>query len=234
VTSMRSLSAAGILGLVVGVVAAILDDFPRQEEVIPILPKATLSGETRRLEVEYPAAASRKPYLVLDLTLSRLDYRISGVTTKSIPFRIESIRAGGGEARVSLDRLALLTLYDRGAPPEVIHPPDPNAPVDPLKDPKIFPPDPPTDYTLLFDVPVKIRIEGDKPKNVRGAIRGFGRTWLDWFRGRGRMTGGAAQIRIRLPSVRAQEIYRALYREEKVLVVGIGEGGDRSTKLTGR
>jgi len=232
---MRSLPAAGILGLVVGVGAAILHNFPRQEEVIPTPPKATLSGETRRLEVEYPAAASRKPYLVLDLTLSRLDYRISGVTTKSIPFRIESIRAAGGGVGVSSDRLALLTLYDRGAPPEVIHPPDPNAPVDPLKDPKIFPPDPPTDYTLSFDLPVKIRVEGNKPKNVRGAIRGLGRTWLDWFRGRGRVTGGAARIRIRLPSDRAQEIYRALYREEKVLVVGLREGRDRTdTKLTGR
>ena len=183
----------------------------------------TLAETTRRLEVEYPLAESRKPYLVLDLSASRLDYRISGVTTKSIPLRVDSIRTPRGRADIGSGRLKLLTLHDRGAPPEVIRPPDPSAPVDPLKDPKIFPPDPPTDYTLSFDQPVRIRIQGEGSGGVADALRGAGKTIRERLGAGGGGSHELAMLRVRVSAGRAQEIYRALFQGEKVLVLGFGE-----------
>lgn len=183
----------------------------------------TLAETTHRLEVEVPLAESRKPYLVLDLAASRLDYRISGVTTKSIPFRVDSIRPPRGRAEIGSGRLRLLTLHDRGAPPEVIRPPDPSAPVDPLRDPKIFPPDPPTDYTLSFDQPVKIRIQGEGSGGVADALRGAGKTIRDRFAAGSGRSQELSMLRLHVSTERAQEIYRALFQGEKVLVLGLGQ-----------
>ncbi|MCI0568409.1 MAG: hypothetical protein L0Z52_09525 [Acidobacteria bacterium] len=185
--------------------------------------KPSLEQETRRLEVEYPLALSRKPYLILDLLNSRLDYRLGGMTIKSLPIQIESIRERGKKGVLAPGRSTLLSIEDRGAPPEVIIPPDPNKPVDPLEDPKLFPPDPPTDFTLLFDHPVKVRFLGEKEGGWKSKMQGVGRavsTWLPWGPGAGRKE---IRVQLRLPAERAQEVYRALYRDEKVLVLGLGE-----------
>lgn len=180
-----------------------------------------LAQDTRRLQMELPLAASRKPYLVLDLVSSRLHYRISGMTPKTIPFKIDSIRGRFGYRPLAPQAMTLLVLKGRGAPREVIRPPDPDKPEDPLKDPSIFPPDPPTDYTLTFDRPVKIRILGEKKEGWRVRLAFMERTIRRWL-GRGR---GKAETRIllRLPASRAQEIYRGLYRGEKILVLGAQE-----------
>ncbi len=179
----------------------------------------SLEEETRRLEVELPLAASRKPYLILDLTSSRLIYRISGMTPKVIPFRIDSVKDSRGLLLPDPAKLTLLVLKERGAPREVIQPPDPDNPVEPLKDPKIFPPDPPTDYILSFDHPVKIRILGEKDKGWTDHFLSAGKTirrWLGRDRARERV-----RIQVRLPAVKAQEVYRGLYRGEKILLLGV-------------
>ena len=181
----------------------------------------SLEQETRRLEVELPLAASRKPYLILDLTSSRLTYRISGLTPKIIPFRIDSIRGSEGPLVPEQGGLTLLTLEERGAPREVIKPPDPDKPVEPLKDPKIFPPDPPPDYILSFDRPMKIRILGEKDQGWKDRFISVGKTVHRWFgKGRGKER---TRIQLRLPAEKAQEIYRGLYRGEKILLLGVEE-----------
>jgi hypothetical protein len=183
----------------------------------------SLEQETRQLETEYPLALTKKPYLILDLLNSRLDYRLSGVTIKSLPIRIESIRDHGKKGSLKPGRSTLVTIEDRGAPPEVIVPPDPNKPVDPLEDPKLFPPAPPTDFTLLFDLPVKVRILGEKQEGWKARMQGVGRTvsdWLPWGPGAGK---GEIRVQLRLPSAQAQEVYRALYHDEKVLILGVGQ-----------
>src|SRR5262249_20714695 len=116
---------------------------------------------------------------------------------------------------------ALLSIEDRGAPVEIIVPPDPTKPVDPLKDPKLFPPDPPSDFTLLFDQPFKVRVFGEKAGEWSMSSMGKRfQEWLPWGPGGGRKE---TRIQLRLPAERAQEIYRQLYRGEKVLIVGAGE-----------
>jgi len=185
--------------------------------------KPTLSQETDLLEMEYTLALSKKPYLILNLLDSRLDYRLGGMTLKSLPLEVDSIRERGRTSLPEPGRLTLLSVEDRGAPPEVIVPPDPDKPVDPLKDPKLFPPDPPTDYTLLFDRPFKLRVFGERQEGWRSTMEGVGRAvvhWLPWGPGRG---SSETRIQVRVPAAEAQEIYRALFRLERVLVVGIGE-----------
>ncbi len=214
----KSLLAAAIFGFAAGGVYAFL--LGARGGFLPAAPP-TLGEETQRLETELSLAAAKKPYLVLDLVNSRLDYRLSGMTTKSIPFRVDSIRDKGKDGRIEAGRLALLSIEDRGAPVEIIVPPDPAKPVDPLKDPKLFPPDPPSDFTLLFDRPFKVRMVGEKSEGW--SMSGMGlrfKEWLPWGPGGGRKE---TRVQLRLPAERAQEIYRALYRGEKVLVVGLGE-----------
>ncbi|PYQ13040.1 MAG: hypothetical protein DMH00_05335 [Acidobacteria bacterium] len=206
------LALGGLVGYLAGAKVAYL----------PVAGKSTLEQETLRLETEYPLAVTKKPYLILDLLHSRLDYRISGLTTKSIPFQIDSLRERGREGGLEGAKWMILSLADRGAPPEKIIPPDPNKPLDPLKDPKLFPPDPPTDFTLVFDRSVKVRFFGEKDAGWKGTVQGVGRTvreWLPWGPGAG---GQEIRVQLRLPAARAQEIYRALYRGETVLVLGLG------------
>jgi len=211
------------VGLIAGIGLAIF--LGERQDYLPRRLKPSLNEETRRLEAELPLAASKKPYLVLDLLSSRLEYRISGMTPKVIPFQIASLGGLTREERLSPGRVTLMELTDRGAPPEVIVPPDPNKPPDPLKDPKLFPPDPPTDYTLVFDRPMTIRIVGEKPGGWTSGLDRVGKSLRSWAR---RPSGGRQiRIQIRLPADKVQEIYRGLYRGEKVLVFGIGDGENK-------
>jgi hypothetical protein len=215
-----ALFAAALLGLGLGAAATFVTK--EKPPYAPRTGKETLEEAIQRLESELPLSTTRKPYLILDLLGSRLDYRISGITAKSIAFRIDSIRKRGVQTRPEPTKMMILRVEDRGAPPEVIIPPDPDKPVDPLKDPKLFPPDPPTDFTLILDHGTKVRFLGQKGT---GWMEGMGRAvkdWLPWGPGSGRME---TQIQILLPAERAQEIYRALYRDERVLVMGLGDPG---------
>ncbi len=197
---------------------------PSPRKIFESASPGTLAERTRLVEMEYPLAASRKPYLLLNLPAGRLDFRISGVTAKSIPVRVEGIESGRAGGEIGSNRLTLLTLRDRGAPPDVIHPPDPNVPVDPLKDPRVFPPDPPTEYKLSFEPPtVQVRIKGIGGRGVQEVVRTAGSLFRGLLEGRGGSQQKRAWIGIRVPTERAQEIYRALYRGEKVVVVGFGE-----------
>ncbi len=206
-------------GLLAAGIAVALTVNLRRPDYAPREAKPTLEEDTRRLEAELPLAQSKKPYLILDLPASRLVYRISGYTPKTISVRIDSIRGPGGYRPLAPGELVLLALEERGAPREVIKPPDPNQPVDPLKDPKIFPPDPPTDYVLSFDRPVKIRIMGEKQEGWRERLGSLGKSLRRWMgRGSGK---GEIRIQLRLPAEKAQEIYRALYRGEKILLLGV-------------
>ena len=220
-SSRGALLSAVLAGLLLGSVAAYWSG--RRGYAVPG-GRPTLDQETRRLELEYPLAASKKPYLILDLLDARLDYRLSGMTLKSIPFQIDSIVKQGKEGALGQGEHLLLQIEDRGAPPEVIVPPDPNQPVDPLKDPKLFPPDPPSDFTLLFNRPVKVRFLGIKEEGWKERVQGVGRAvkgWLPWGPGGGKQE---TRIQLSLPAGEAQEIYRALYRSESVLVLGISSG----------
>ena len=193
----------------------------RRPDYRPREAEPTLEQETRRLEVEQPLASSREPYLILDLLSSRLVYRISGMTPKIIPFKIDSIRGPQGPLIPDQGALTLLILEERGAPREVITPPDPDNPVEPLKDPKIFPPDPPTDFILSFDRPLKLRILGEKDQGWRDRVTSMGKTVRRWF-GKGQ-DQGRTRIQLRFPAERAQEIYRGLYQGERILVLGLEE-----------
>jgi hypothetical protein len=212
---------AGLAVLLVIGLAAVLMVVLGRPDYTPRETRPTVEQETRRLETELPLAASRMPYLVVDLLSSRIIYRISGLSPKTIPFRIDSIRGKQGRMALAQEGQSLLVLQGRGAPREIIKPPDPNQPVDPLKDPKIFPPDPPKSYTLSFEGPVTIEIVGEKEGGWKDRLATFARSFRKWLgRGRG---NGKVQIRLRLPAARAQEIYRGLYRGEKVLLLGLEE-----------
>ena len=201
----------------------------RRPDYTPRKAPPTLEQETLRLEAELPLASTRKPYLILDLVSSRLIYRISGMTPKEISFRIDSIRGPGEWIAIDPGGLSILMLEGRGAPREVIRPPDPDKPLDPLKDPKIFPPDPPTDYILSFDRPVKVRILGEKEAGWKDRLGLMGKAVRQWF-GTGRGRGGL-RIQLRLPAERAQEIYRGLYHGEKLLVLGLEESSPQPPPL---
>jgi hypothetical protein len=211
---------------------ALLLVFSRRPDYSPREARWSPEEEARRLEAELPLAASKKPYLVLDLLSSKLVYRISGFTPKTIPFAIDSIRGAGGWRTLSREGLALVSLQERGAPREVIKPPDPNKPVDPLKDPKIFPPDPPTDYILSFDAPVKIRIVGEKDVGWKERFGSLRKSIGRWFGGN--RARDEVRIQVRLPAEKAQEIYRGLYRGERILVLGLeAASGGKSPAVKG-
>jgi len=217
----RTLGWAILVGLVLGALAGYWSG--RKNGYALSHGQPSLEQKTRRLEMEYPLAMSKKPYLILDLLDSRLEYRLSGMTLKSLPVQIESIREKGREGRLVQGGGLLLELEDRGAPPEVIVPPDPNKPVDPLKDLKLFPPDPPTDFTLVFDRSVKMRFVAMDQEGWKAKIQGVGRAvkgWLPWGPGTGK---DETRIQLQVPAVEAQEIYRALYQHERVLVLGLSE-----------
>jgi hypothetical protein len=212
-------------GLLAGIGLAVLQGDRRG--YLPPRSAPNLDEQTRRLEAELPLAASKKPYLVIDLLDSRLEYRISGMTPKILPFQIDSLHGLSRGETLSPARITLLELRDRGAPKEVIVPPDPNKPADPLKDPKLFPPDPPTDYTLLFDRPLTIRIVGEQPAGWATRLKGIEDSFRAWRR---RSSGGSRfRIQIRLPADKVQEIYRGLYPGEMMLVYGIGDAGKRES-----
>jgi hypothetical protein len=213
------LAAAGVL--VIGLTAYLMVRWGTPDYAPRGVPP-TLEQETRRLEAELPLAASRKPYLVVDLLSSNLVYRISGMSPKTIPFQIASVRDRLGRRELSPEGQSLLVLEERGAPREVIKPPNPDEPLDPLKDPKIFPPDPPTSYTLTFEGSATVEILGEKESGWKERVTSLGKGIRQWLR-RGHEKG-KLRVRIRLPAPRAQEIYRALYRGEKVLLLGV-EGG---------
>ena len=213
--------AGALGGAAVAIATVVAVRAGRRPDYAPREVHWTVEQETRRLETELPLAASRMPYLTLDLLSSRIVYRISGMSPKAVPFQIDSIRGESGFKSLSPEGLLLLVLEERGAPREVITPPDPNKPVDPLKDPKVFPPDPPTVFTLSFDQPVKIQFLGEKDEGMKGffsTLRSRLGQWLKAGRKRGEI-----EIRLRLPAEKAQEIYRGLYRGEKILVLGMEE-----------
>jgi len=95
--------------------------------------------------------------------------------------------------------------------------------MDPLKDPKLFPPDPPTDFTLVFDRSVKVRFVAMDLEGWKARMQGVGRAvkgWLPFGPGAGK---DETRIQLQVPAVEAQEIYRALYQHERVLVLGLSE-----------
>jgi hypothetical protein len=95
--------------------------------------------------------------------------------------------------------------------------------VDPLKDPHIFPPDPPIEYKLSFDPPsVHVRIKGERGKGVHEVVRSAGSLFRSLLEARDSSGGKRAWIGLRVPAERAQEIYRALYRGEMIVVIGFG------------
>jgi hypothetical protein len=223
----KAATIVAILGLLLGGVAGRLAGRRGDYDWTGGAP--SLKQDVHRLETEYPLALSKKPYLILDLLNSRLDYRLSGMTIKSLPIQIDSIQERGKTVGLEAGKFALLSIEDRGAPPEVIVPPDPDKPVDPLEDPKLFPPAPPTDFTLLFDQPVKVRFLGEKEEGWKSRMQGMGRTvsgWLPWGPGGGKLE---THVQIRMPAERAQEVYRALYRREMVLILGMGQEARATT-----
>ena len=215
--SWKKLVAVAAIGVALGALCArwLL---PRPDYT-PLKSRPGLVDETRRLEAEYPLAESKKPYLILDLLSRQLIYRLSGMTLKMVPFEIDVIRGVPNGERPAQDRLALLVLSERGAPREVIKPPPPGVEIDPLKDPRLFPPDPPTDFILGFDQPVKVRVVGEKDRGWKEHYQGIRKRLRELTR---RKSGPPEmRIQIRLPAAQAQELYRSLYQGEKVLFLGV-------------
>ncbi len=132
-----------------------------------------------------------------------------------------------GTETLSPDRLSLYSLRDRGAPVEVIHPPDPNRPLDPLDDPNNLPPEPPSSYTLSFDQPIRVHIRGVETDSFAPAIREAARTVKGWLAPEeDEGDPGETEVQIRMASNRSQELYRALFMGEKFLVWGIGRAAE--------
>ena len=215
--SWKTLLVVAVVGVGLGALSARWLLSPR--DYSPVKSRPGLVDETRRLEAEVPLAESKKPYLIVDLLSRRLIYRLSGMTLKMVAFEIDVIRGVPDEERLAQDRMALLVLAERGAPREVIKPPPPGVEIDPLKDPRLFPPDPPTDFILGFEQPVKVRVVGEKDRGWKEHYQGIRKQLRELIRSKS--SRGEMRMQIRLPAEQAQELYRSLYQGEKVLFLGV-------------
>jgi len=176
------------------------------------------------LECELTLVRSRKPYLVVDAPAQRLRYGLLGMTLREIPssaIRIDGLERGGGGTAPELQSLAgIVTLKEKENDPRLV-PLTPEQIEAGASDENVadaLPPEAPADFSVQFNQPVVVRVEGvpEKKSIWAGAFGWWGRLWRG---GGGSGTRIALRLAIHVEETAAREIYRSLVPGEHLLLV---------------
>ncbi|HEV8200264.1 MAG TPA: hypothetical protein VGS03_09605 [Candidatus Polarisedimenticolia bacterium] len=191
--------------------------------------RADLDAVRRRaavLESELALAATRKPYLVLDLGGRALRYRLMGMTMREVPIpdlAVEGLETSEGTPGTPL-LAGIFTLQEKENDPR-LKPLSPEQVEDGADDENAanaLPPEPPREYRLSFKQPIAIEVLG---RETRGGVDGmWGRFVGALRRWHGPGGGDEARLKIALhldPDV-AAEVYRSLIPELRLLVLPPG------------
>ena len=191
--------------------------------------RADLDAARRRaavLESELALAATRKPYLVLDLGGRALRYRLMGMTMREVPIHdlaVEGLETSEGAPGAPL-LAGIFTLQEKENDPR-LKPLSPEQVEDGADDENAanaLPPEPPREYRLSFKQPIAVEVLG---RETRGGVDGmWGRFVGALRRWHGPGGGDEARLKIALhldPDV-AAEIYRSLIPELHLLVLPPG------------
>ncbi|HYV19137.1 MAG TPA: hypothetical protein VFC25_08915 [Verrucomicrobiae bacterium] len=188
--------------------------------------RADLDAARRRaavLESELALAATRKPYLVLDLGGRALRYRLMGMTMREVPIHdlaVEGLETSEGTPGAPL-LAGIFTLQEKENDPR-LKPLSPEQVEDGADDENAanaLPPEPPREYRLSFKQPIAVEVLG---RETRSGVDGmWGRFVGALRRWHGPAGGDEARLKIALhldPDV-ASEIYRSLIPELRLLVL---------------
>jgi len=191
--------------------------------------RADLDAARRRaavLESELALAATRKPYLVLDLGARSLRYRLMGMTMRDVPIpdlAVEGLETSEGAPGTPL-LAGIFTLKEKENDPRLtpLSPEQVEDGADDENAANALPPEPPREYRLSFRQPIAVEVLG---LETRGGVTGmWGRFVAALRRWHGPGGGDEARLKIALhldPDV-AAEIYRSLIPEVRLLVLPPG------------
>jgi hypothetical protein len=189
--------------------------------------RADLAAERRRvarLESEYALAATRKPYIVLDLASGVLRYRLMGMTMREIPIDpldVAGLVADGGAAGGAAQLAGIFTMDGKEGDPRLnpLSPEQVEAGADDENVAAVFAPEPPKSYRLTFRQPVAVVVSGEE---ARRGVKGVG-AWFREVAGRlfGRRDTDAAELRValRLEPATASEFWRSIVPDQRWLVL---------------
>jgi hypothetical protein len=215
---MRRLAAA--------TAAVLLIAMPGPAPAAPVPTHADLQSERRRsavLESEVALAATRKPYLVLDLQSKALRYRLIGMTMREIPVPEVSVEGlvASDEAADAPALAGIFTLKEKEGDPRLkpLSPEQVEAGADDENAANVLPPEPPKEYRLMFKQPIALEVVGHPDaKGIGGAWTRF----AGFLRGL-RSPRGDEEDRLRialhLDPQSAAEVYRSLIPEVRLLIV---------------
>jgi hypothetical protein len=192
-------------------------------------PRATrvdLDAERRRvsaLESEVALAATRKPYLVLDLGGRMLRYRLMGMTTREVPLPGLTFKglAAATAAAPTPTLAGIFTLREKEGDPRLrpLSPEQVEAGADDENVANVLPPEPPKVYGLRFKQPIAVRVEG---REQAGGVHSIWAGLRDRWRGLWSTNDdGDAQlvVSLQLDAATAAEVYRSILPEQHWLVL---------------
>jgi len=189
--------------------------------------RADLAAERRRmarLESEYALAATRKPYIVLDLASGVLRYRLMGMTMREIPIGpvdVAGLVADGGADGGATQLAGIFTMAEKEGDPRLnpLSPEQVEAGADDENIAAVFAPEPPQRYRLTFRQPVAVVVSAEE---ARTGVKGVG-AWLRDAAGGlfGRRDKDAAALRValRLEPATASEFWRSIVPGQRWLVL---------------
>jgi hypothetical protein len=192
----------------------------------PVPTHADLQTERRRsavLESEVALAATRKPYLVLDLQAKALRYRLMGMTMREIAVPEMSVEGliTSDEAADAPALAGIFTLREKEGDPRLkpLSPEQVEAGADDENAANVLPPEPPKEYRLMFKQPIALEVVGHPEAH------GFGGAWsrftgfLRGLRGPRGDEDDRLRIALHLDPQSAAEVYRSLIPEVRLLIV---------------
>jgi hypothetical protein len=192
--------------------------------------RADLEAARRRaavLESELALAATRKPYLVLDLGGHALRYRLMGMTMREVAIpdlAVEGLETSEGAPGTPL-LAGIFTLKEKENDPRLtpLSPEQVEDGADDENAANALPPEPPREYRLSFKQPIAVEVLG---RETRGGMTGMWGRFVGALRRWHGPSGGDEEARLRIalhldPDV-AAEIYRSLIPEVRLLVLPPG------------
>jgi hypothetical protein len=192
----------------------------------PVPTHADLQTERRRsavLESEVALAATRKPYLVLDLQAKALRYRLMGMTMREIAvpeMSVEGLVASDGAADAPA-LAGIFTLREKEGDPRLkpLSPEQVEAGADDENAANVLPPEPPKEYRLMFKQPIALEVVGHpEAQGVGGAWSRF-TGFVRRLRGPRGDEDDRLRIALHLDPQSAAEVYRSLIPEVRLLIV---------------
>jgi hypothetical protein len=175
------------------------------------------------LESELALAATRKPYLVLDLGAHALRYRMMGMTMREVAIHdlavqgLQTAEPAPGAPLVA----GIFTLQEKENDPRLtpLSPEQVEDGADDENAANALPPEPPREYTLTFKQPIALEVVG---RETRTGVPGmWGRFVAALRRWHGPGGGEEARLRIalHLDPEAAGEVYRSLIPDLRLLVL---------------